>query len=55
LIGAGQGPSIRVSEVNVETLRGAHAVTPIAAVQGEYSIFERLPEVAMLDACEELY
>lgn len=54
LIKAGKVRAFGVSEVNPETLRGAHAVTPVAAVQSEYSLLERLPEVAMLDTCAEL-
>lgn len=54
LISAGKVRAFGVSEVNPETLRGAHAVTPVAAVQSEYSLLERLPEVAMLDTCADL-
>ncbi|MCC7463166.1 MAG: aldo/keto reductase [Gammaproteobacteria bacterium] len=54
LIRAGKVRAFGVSEVNPETLRGAHAVTPVAAVQSEYSLLERLPELAMLDTCAEL-
>ena len=54
LIAAGKVRAFGVSEVNPETLRGAHAVTPVAAVQSEYSLLERLPEIAMLDTCAEL-
>lgn len=54
LIKEGKALEFGVSEVNPETLRKAHAVTPVAAIQSEYSVFERLPEVAMLDVCEEL-
>ncbi len=54
LIREGKAREFGVSEVNPETLRGAHAVTRVAAIQSEYSIFERIPEVTMLDTCEEL-
>lgn len=54
LIAQGKVREFGVSEVNPETLRGAHAVTPVAAVQSEYSLLERLPEVAVLDTCAEL-
>jgi len=54
LISDGKVRAFGVSEVNPETLRAAHAVTPVAAVQSEYSLLERLPEVAMLDTCAEL-
>jgi aryl-alcohol dehydrogenase-like predicted oxidoreductase len=40
--------------VSASTLRKAHAVHPIAAVQTEYSLWTRNPEIAVLRACEEL-
>jgi len=43
-----------VSEMSAETIRRAHAVFPLAAVQSEYSPWVRNPEVAVLDACREL-
>ena len=46
--------SIGLSEVSATTLRNAHAVYPIAAVQTEYSLWTRNPEIAVLDACAEL-
>jgi aryl-alcohol dehydrogenase-like predicted oxidoreductase len=46
--------SIGLSEVSAPTLRRAHAVHPIAALQTEYSPWTRNPEVAVLDACAEL-
>jgi hypothetical protein len=46
--------SIGLSEVSAATLRRAHAVHPIAAVQSEYSLWTRNPEIAVLDACREL-
>jgi aryl-alcohol dehydrogenase-like predicted oxidoreductase len=45
---------IGLSEVSVATLRRAHAVHPITAVQSEYSLWTRNPEIAMLEACREL-
>lgn len=54
LISDGKVRAFGVSEVNPETLRGAHAVTPVAAVQSEYFLLERPPEVVMLDTCAEL-
>ncbi|MBE3639982.1 aldo/keto reductase [Mangrovicoccus algicola] len=54
LIREGKVLEFGVSEVSPEILRGAHALTPVAAVQSEYSVFERLPEVAMFENCEEL-
>ena len=46
--------SIGLSEVSATTLRNAQAVHPIAAVQTEYSLWTRNPEIAVLDACAEL-
>jgi aryl-alcohol dehydrogenase-like predicted oxidoreductase len=45
---------IGLSEVSAATLRKAHAIHPIAAVQSEYSLCTRDPEIALLAACEEL-
>ncbi len=45
---------IGLSEVSSQTLRRAHAVHPIAAVQTEYSLWTRNPEIAVLQTCEEL-
>ena len=46
--------AIGLSEVSAKTLRKAHAVHPIAAVQSEYSLWSRNIEIAVLDACREL-
>lgn len=46
--------SIGLSEVSALTLRRAHAVHPIAAVQNEYSLWTRNPELGLLAACSEL-
>jgi aryl-alcohol dehydrogenase-like predicted oxidoreductase len=54
LVTAGKVKSIGLSEVSADTIRRAHAVHPIAAVQTEYSLWTRNPEVAVLDACREL-
>jgi len=54
LVAAGKVRYLGLSEVAVETLRRAHAVHPIAAVQVEYSLFSRDPENGLLDACREL-
>ncbi|MCA8883732.1 MAG: aldo/keto reductase [Rhodobacteraceae bacterium] len=43
-----------LSEVAPSTLRRAHAVHPCTAVQNEYSLWTRLPELGMLQACAEL-
>ncbi len=54
LVRAGKVRAIGLSEVSAATLRRAHAVHPIAAVQSEYSLWTRNPEIAVLDACREL-
>jgi aryl-alcohol dehydrogenase-like predicted oxidoreductase len=54
LVEAGKVRHLGLSEVAVDTLRRAHAVHPIAAVQVEYSLFTRDPENGLLDACREL-
>ena len=54
LVHAGKVRQIGLSEVSVASLREAHAVHPIAAVQSEYSLWSREPEQAMLTACAEI-
>ncbi|WP_026381284.1 aldo/keto reductase [Afifella pfennigii] len=54
LVEAGKVKSIGLSEVSVPTLIRAHAVHPISAVQSEYSLWTRNPEIAMLAACRQL-
>lgn len=54
LIAAGKIGAIGLSEVSAGTLRQASAVHPIAAVQNEYSLWTRNPEIAVLDTCREL-
>lgn len=54
LVAAGKIRQIGLSEVSAPTLRRAHAVHPIAAVQTEYSLWTRNPEIAVLAACREL-
>ncbi|MEY4754242.1 MAG: hypothetical protein RJA44_1917 [Pseudomonadota bacterium] len=54
LVQEGKIRSIGLSEVSAATLRRAHAVHPIAALQTEYSLWTRNPEIAVLDACREL-
>ncbi len=46
--------AIGLSEVSADTLRRAHAVHRIAAVQTEYSLWTRNAEIAVLDTCREL-
>ena len=54
LVAAGKVRHLGLSEVSPDTLRAAHAVHPIAAVQVEYSLFTRDPEDGLLDTCREL-
>ena len=54
LVEQGKISQIGLSEVSAATLRKAHAVHPITAVQSEYSLWSRNPEIAILDACQEL-
>ncbi|WHZ11127.1 MAG: Oxidoreductase, aldo/keto reductase family [Burkholderiaceae bacterium] len=51
---AGKIRAIGLSEVSAATLRRAHAVHPITALQTEYSLWTRNPEIAVLQACREL-
>src|SRR6185503_17875106 len=43
-----------MSEAGMQTLRRAHAVQPVAALQNEYSFWWRTPEEEVLPTCEEL-
>ena len=54
LVRAGKIRSIGLSEVSATTLRKAHAEHPIAALQTEYSLWTRNPEIAVLKACADL-
>jgi aryl-alcohol dehydrogenase-like predicted oxidoreductase len=54
LVGAGKIRTIGLSEVSADTLRRAHAVHPVTAIQTEYSLWTRNPEIAVLEACREL-
>lgn len=54
LVRTGKIRAIGLSEVSAATLRRAHAVHPIAAVQNEYSLWTRNPEIALLQTCQEL-
>lgn len=54
LVEAGKVRQIGLSEVSAQTLRQAHAVHPIAALQSEYSLWSREPEDVMLATCAEL-
>lgn len=54
LVKEGKIRAIGLSEVSAATLRRAHAVHPISAVQSEYSLWTRHPELGVLDACREI-
>jgi aryl-alcohol dehydrogenase-like predicted oxidoreductase len=54
LVAAGKIRFIGLSEMGEDQLRRAHAVHPVAALQSEYSLWVRNPEIAVLDACREL-
>ncbi len=54
LIQAGKVKQFGLSEAGVQTIRRAHAVQPVAAVQNEYSLWFRRPEDGLLQTLEEL-
>jgi aryl-alcohol dehydrogenase-like predicted oxidoreductase len=54
LIEAGKVKHFGMSEAAAGTIRRAHAVQPVTAVQSEYSLWWRRPEEEVLAACEEL-
>ena len=54
LVAAGKVKHLGLSEPGADTLRRAHAVHPVTAVQNEYSLWTRDPEAAVLPACREL-
>ncbi len=54
LVTAGKIRAIGLSEVSAGTIRRAHAVHPIAAVQSEYSLWTREPEIAVLQCCRDI-
>ena len=54
LVKQGKVKNLGLSEVSAETLRRAHAVHPISAVQSEYSLWSREPENEILEVCKEL-
>ena len=54
LIAQGKVKHFGLSEAGASTIRRAHAVVPVAAVQSEYSLWWREPEAEVLLACEEL-
>lgn len=54
LVHAGKVRYLGLSEAAPATIRRAHAIHPIAALQSEYSLWTRDPEDAILDTCREL-
>ncbi|MDR2345808.1 MAG: aldo/keto reductase [Planctomycetaceae bacterium] len=54
LIKAGKVRHFGLSEAGAATIRRAHAVQPITAIQNEYSVWTRDPEQEVLSVCEEL-
>jgi aryl-alcohol dehydrogenase-like predicted oxidoreductase len=54
LIAEGKVKHFGLSEAGIQTIRRAHAVQPVTAVQSEYSLFWRGPEAELLPALEEL-
>lgn len=54
LVAEGKVRTLGLSEASSATIRKAHSVHPIAAVQSEYSLWTRDPENGVLDVCREL-
>ena len=54
LVRTGKVRALGLSEVSAATLRRAHAVHPIAAVQSEYSLWSRNVEIGVLQACRDI-
>ena len=54
LIREGKVKHFGLSEAGVQSIRRAHAVQPVAALQSEYSLWWREPEAEVLPTCEEL-
>jgi len=54
LIRAGKVKHFGLSEAGAQSIRRAHAVQPVAALQSEYSLWWREPEAEVLPTCEEL-
>jgi len=54
LVEQGKVQAVGLSEVSGATIRKAHAVHPVTAVQNEYSLWTRNPELGALAACREL-
>ncbi len=54
LVAAGKVKHFGLSEAGAQTIRRAHAIQPVAAVQNEYSLWARESEAEVLPTCEEL-
>ncbi|RHX83666.1 aldo/keto reductase [Leptospira stimsonii] len=54
LVKQGKVKCIGLSEVNAETIRRAHKVHPVTAIQSEYSLWSREPEQEIFEVCKEL-
>jgi aryl-alcohol dehydrogenase-like predicted oxidoreductase len=54
LVGAGKVRRYGLSEAAEDTIRRAHAVQPVTAIQSEYNLWWRRPEEGVLDTCAEL-
>ncbi len=54
MVEAGKVRTIGLSEISTVSLRKAHAVHPVTAVQSEYSLWSRTPERGILATCAEL-
>lgn len=54
LVSAGKIRAIGLSEVSAETVRRAHAVHPVSAVQSEYSLWSREAEIGVLKTCRQI-
>lgn len=54
LVEEGKLRAVGLSEISADTLRKAYAEYPVSAVQSEYSLWTRNPEIALSQACKEL-
>src|SRR5947209_12814928 len=54
LVAAGKVKHFGLSEASVQSIRKAHAVQPVAAIQDHYSLWLREPEMTKFSLCEEL-
>ncbi len=54
LVSQGKVKQFGLSEAGAATIRRAHAIQPVAAIQSEYSLWWRQPEAEVLPVCEEL-